>query len=82
MDAVTLALDHALQAKRDYEAKLRDVGAALRAARNSPGFGAKLLTVRDSGVMPATVLAEQLGVSRSRLYELLDRAERQRDQTK
>jgi hypothetical protein len=78
MDAVLLALDHALAAKRDYEAKLADVGAALRAARGTPGFGARLLAVRDSGVMPATTLAEQLGVSRGRLYELLERAERER----
>ena len=78
MDAVMLALDHAIAAQADYAAKVADVGAALRAARSSPGFAAKLLTVRDSGVMPMTMLAEQLGVSRGRLYELLERAERER----
>jgi hypothetical protein len=81
MDAVMLALDHALAAKADYEAKRRDVGAALRAARGAAGFGGKLLAVRDSAVMPATMLAEQLGVSRGRLYELLERAEREREQS-
>jgi hypothetical protein len=71
-------LQHALAAKADYEAKLADLGAALRAARGTPAFGARLLAVRDSGVMPATVLAEQLGVSRGRVYELFERAERDR----
>jgi hypothetical protein len=82
MDAVMLALEYAVAAKADYEAKVARVGAELRAERDRgrAGFHEHLLAVRDSGVMPVTTLAELLGVSRSRLYELLERAERERDQ--
>jgi hypothetical protein len=73
-----LALRHALAAERDRRAKIEDLGAELRAARNSREFPRLLAEVRDSGVVSTVELARLAGLSRSRLYELLAEADAER----
>lgn len=73
-----LALRHALAAERDRRAKIEDLGAELRAARNSREFPRLVAEVRDSGVVSTVELARLAGLSRSRLYELLAEADAER----
>jgi hypothetical protein len=75
--AVMLALRHALEADRDRQTKIADLGAELRAARGSRDFPRVLAVVRDSSVVTTAELARLAGLSRSRLYELLEQVDRE-----
>ena len=68
-----LALRHAVDAQRDLEAKIADLGAELRAARRRPDFPDLVREVHDAHVVSVVELAKLAGVSRTYVYELLER---------